>query len=115
MYPNLTPFLVGLGGAALLVTVVLAVGGPLTRRLALRQVNRRRAEAALVVAGSVLGTAIIVGSLVVGDTLDRSFRQDAYRYLGMVDEVVSSPDPPGARRRPAGWSGRLATRRLTGC
>jgi putative ABC transport system permease protein len=93
VYPNLTPFLVGLGGAALLVTVVLAVGGPLTRRLALRQVNRRRAEAALVVAGSVLGTAIIVGSLVVGDTLDRSFRQDAYRYLGMVDEVVSSPDP----------------------
>ena len=93
MYPNLTPFLVGLGGAGLLATVVLALRGPLTRRLALRQVNRRRAEAALVVAGSVLGTAIIVGSLVVGDTLDRSFRQDAYRYLGVVDEVVSSPDP----------------------
>jgi putative ABC transport system permease protein len=93
VYPNLTPFLVGLGGAGLLATVVLALRGPLTRRLALRQVNRRRAEAALVVAGSVLGTAIIVGSLVVGDTLDRSFRQDAYRYLGVVDEVVSSPDP----------------------
>jgi putative ABC transport system permease protein len=93
MYPDLTPFLVGLGGAGLLATVVLALRGPLTRRLALRQVNRRRAEAALVVAGSVLGTAIIVGSLVVGDTLDRSFRQDAYRYLGVVDEVVSSPDP----------------------
>ena len=93
MYPNLTPFLVGLGGAGLLVTVVLALRGPLTRRLALRQVNRRRAEAALVVAGSVLGTAIIVGSLVVGDTLDHSFKQDAYRTLGVVDEVVSSPDP----------------------
>ena len=93
MYPNLTPFLVGLGGAGLLLTVVLAVRGPLTRRLALRQVNRRRAEAALVVAGSVLGTAIIVGSLVVGDTLDQSFKQNAYRYLGVVDEVVSSPDP----------------------
>ena len=93
MYPNLTPFLVGLGGAGLLLTVVLALRGPLTRRLALRQVNRRRAEAALVVAGSVLGTAIIVGSLVVGDTLDQSFKQNAYRYLGVVDEVVSSPDP----------------------
>src|SRR5215203_2585199 len=93
MYPDLTPFLVGLGGAGLLLTVVLAVRGPLTRRLALRQVSRRRAEAALVVAGSVLGTAIIVGSLVVGDTLDRSFKQNAYRYLGVVDEVVSSPDP----------------------
>jgi putative ABC transport system permease protein len=92
VYPNLTPFLVGLGGAGLLLTVVLALRGPLARRLALRQVNRRRAEAALVVAGSVLGTAIIVGSLVVGDTLDHSFKQEAYRTLGVVDEVVSSPD-----------------------
>jgi putative ABC transport system permease protein len=93
MYPDLTPFLVGLLGAALLVTAGLALRGPMTRRLALRQINRRRAEAALVVAGSVLGTAIIVGSLVVGDTLDFSVKQDAYRYLGVVDEVVSSPDP----------------------
>ena len=93
MYPDLTPYLVGLGGAGLLVTAVLTLRGPLTRRLALRQVNRRRAEAALVVAGSVLGTAIIVGSLVVGDTLDHSFKQGAYRHLGVVDEVVSSPDP----------------------
>src|SRR5215218_6287683 len=93
MYPNLTPFLVGLGGAALLAALVIAASGRLTRRLALRQLNRRRAEAALVVAGSVLGTAIIVGSLVVGDTLDHSFKQGAYRNLGVVDEVVSSPDP----------------------
>ncbi|HET8789536.1 MAG TPA: hypothetical protein VFO47_12400, partial [Actinomycetes bacterium] len=103
MYPNLTPFLVGLGGAALLVAMAMAARGPLTRRLALRQLNRRRAEAALVVAGSVLGTAIIVGSLVVGDTLDHSFKQNAYRYLGVVDEVVSSPDPA---------QGEAAARRL---
>ena len=103
MYAELTPFLVGLGGAALAVTAWLAVAGPMTRRLALRQLNRRRAEAALVVAGSVLGTAIIVGSLVVGDTLDHSFKQGAYRYLGVVDEVVGSPDPA---------QGEAAARRL---
>src|SRR5215218_7167336 len=103
MYPNLTPFLVGLGGAALLAALVIAASGRLTRRLALRQLNRRRAEAALLVAGSVLGTAIIVGSLVVGDTLDHSFKQGAYRYLGVVDEVVSSPDPA---------QGEAAARRL---
>src|SRR5919107_5751794 len=105
MYPNLTPYLVGLGAAALAVAAFLVLRGPLTRRLALRQVNRRRGEAALVIAGSVLGTAIIVGSLVVGDTLDHSFRQDAYRNLGVVDEVVSSPDPA---------QGEAAARRLEG-
>ena len=105
MYPNLTPFLVGLGGAALVAALVMAAAAPLTRRLALRQLSRRRAEAALVVAGSVLGTAIIVGSLVVGDTLDHSFKQGAYRYLGVVDEVVSSPDPA---------QGEAAARRLEG-
>jgi putative ABC transport system permease protein len=103
MYPNLTPYLVGLGGAGLLVALAIAVRGPLTRRLALRQVNRRRAEAALVVAGSVLGTAIIVGSLVVGDTLDHSFKQDAYRDLGAIDEVVASATPA---------QGEAAARRL---
>jgi putative ABC transport system permease protein len=103
VYPTLTPFLVALAGAGLLAAVAVAVRGPLTRRLALRQVNRRRAEAALVVAGSVLGTAIIVGSLVVGDTLDHSFRQNAYRDLGAIDEVVASADPA---------QGEAAARRL---
>src|SRR5512132_3055291 len=70
----------------------------MTRRLALRQINRRRGEAALVVAGSVLGTAIIVGSLIVGDTLDASVRQDADRRLGVVDEVVASADPAQGTR-----------------
>jgi putative ABC transport system permease protein len=105
MYPELTPFLAGLLGLALLVSVALALRGPLARRLALRQINRRRAEAALVVAGSVLGTAIIVGSLIVGDTLDSSIKQRAYQSLGVVDEVVRSPDPA---------QGGQAARRLVG-
>jgi putative ABC transport system permease protein len=91
VYPNLTPTLVALLAAALLVTAVIALRGPLVRRLALRQVNRRRGEAALVVTGSVLGTAIIVGSFIVGDTLNFSVKRNAYDHLGVIDEVVSSP------------------------
>jgi putative ABC transport system permease protein len=98
MYAELTPYLVGLGAVAVLATAWLALRGPTTRRLALRQISRRRAEAALVVAGSVLGTAIIVGSLTVGDTLDRSVTREAYQHLGPVDEVVVSADPAQGER-----------------
>jgi putative ABC transport system permease protein len=91
VYPNLTPTLVALLGLALAVGAFIAVRRPVLRRLALRQIARRRGEAALVVVGSVLGTAIIIGSLVVGDTLNFSIKQAAYDNLGPIDEIVSSP------------------------
>ena len=61
---------------------------PTIRRLALRNVARRKGEAALVVAGSLLGTAIITASFIVGDTLRASIRDAARTELGPVDEVV---------------------------
>src|SRR5437763_16708608 len=98
MYPNLLPPLLtvliicGVGVAALLVRQ------PVSRRLAARQVARRKTEAALVITGSVLGTAIIIGALVVGDTLNHSVRQDAYRTLGPADErVISTSAQTGAQ------------------
>jgi putative ABC transport system permease protein len=64
---------------------------PVPRRLALRYPSRRRAEALLVVVGSMLGTGIITGSLVVGDTISRSIRAGAYEQLGPIDELVAVP------------------------
>jgi putative ABC transport system permease protein len=61
---------------------------PTIRRLALRNVARRKGEAALVVAGSLLGTAIITASFIVGDTLRSSIRDAARTELGPIDEVV---------------------------
>jgi putative ABC transport system permease protein len=95
MYPNLTPYLVVLVGLALAGTVVISLRHALLRRLALRQIARRRGEAALVVAGSVLGTAIIVGSLVVGDTFNNSIERQATAALGPVDEIVFAPADQG--------------------
>src|SRR5437773_2266371 len=104
MYPTLTPYLVALASLALAGTVAVAARHGLLRRLALRQVARRRGEAALVVAGSVLGTAIIVGSLVVGDTMTHSIRRQAWSGLGPIDEIVSTSG--GARGGEV--AGRLA-------
>ncbi|HEU5157213.1 MAG TPA: FtsX-like permease family protein [Streptosporangiaceae bacterium] len=91
MYPELTiPLVAGFGLAAGFVGFLL-VFRPVLRRLALRQVTRRPVELVLVVGGSLLGTALIVASLTVGDSLDRSVRQTAYDTLGPVDEYVRSP------------------------
>jgi len=90
MYPERTPLLVALLAASAAIAAYIAIRRPFLRRLALRQISRRRAEAVLVVSGSVLGTAIIIGSLVVGDTLNFSVKQGAYTSLGPVDEIVMS-------------------------
>src|SRR5687768_16514989 len=88
MYPELMPPLLVALGLALGFVAFLSIGRPVLRRLATRQIRRRPMEAVLVILGSVLGTTLIVASLVVGDSLDRSVRQTAYDVLGPIDEVV---------------------------
>ena len=63
---------------------------PVLRRLAVRNAVRRPRETALVVLGSLLGTAIMTGSFVVGDTFNSSIRRTAYTQLGPIDEIVSA-------------------------
>src|SRR3989475_437434 len=79
---------------AILIGVVLvaAVVGfrPLLARLAARNIGRRKSRVLIVVAGLLVGTAIISSSLVVGDTLSYIFLQDVYLRLDAVDELVSN-------------------------
>jgi putative ABC transport system permease protein len=70
--------------------VVVAVRRPVLRRLAVRNVARRPRETALILLGALLGTAIITGSAIVGDTLGASIKRNAFTQLGPVDEVVRS-------------------------
>lgn len=74
------------------VVAVVAVRAPVQRRLALRSIARRKNEAMLVIIGSLLGTALITGSFIVGDTLDSSIRATAETQLGPIDEIVVMPD-----------------------
>jgi putative ABC transport system permease protein len=90
--PSGLPPLLALVGLALAVAAYQAVRRPVQRRLALRDLARRRGETLLVVAGSLLGTALITGSFIVGDTLDASIRATAVTQLGPVDETITTPD-----------------------
>lgn len=66
-----------------------APSSALAARLAGRNLGRRRSRALIVTLGLLVGTAIIASSLVVGDTLNYVFLEDAYRRLGAVDETVA--------------------------
>jgi putative ABC transport system permease protein len=61
--------------------------------MALRNLRRRRGEALLVIAGSLLGTAIITSSFVVGDIVDGSITDAARTQLGPVDVQLVPTDP----------------------
>ncbi len=82
---------------------------PVLRRLAVRNAIRRPRETMLVIAGSLLGTALMTASFVVGDTLTASISATAHTQYGPVDEVVSvlAPQAPELRRRIGGFQNSL--------
>ncbi|HZK51265.1 MAG TPA: FtsX-like permease family protein, partial [Actinomycetota bacterium] len=82
-----------LGTIALLMLLPLMVAGVRQRTMvsmAIRNIGRRRSEAILVVAGALLGTAIITSSLVVGDVIEASFADTARTEYGPIDITVTA-------------------------
>ena len=78
-------------GAALLVSAVVLssmLRRPALRRLGLRNLARRKWNTVLVVVGSMVGTALISGSLVLNDSTGRFQEDEARQTLGEIDEVV---------------------------
>ena len=76
--------------AGLAFVAVLIALKPLLARLASRNLARRKSRVLIVIAGLLVGTAIISSSLVVGDTLSYIFLEDVYVRLDAIDEVVSN-------------------------
>ncbi len=64
------------------------IGRPALARLALGNVARRRGESALVIGGSMLATALITGSFLIGESFGTSIRSIAGEELGPIDEIV---------------------------
>src|SRR5438034_533682 len=74
----------------IVLSVVVLAGRPLLARLAARNIRRRTSRVLIVLAGVLVGTAVISSSLVVGDTLSYIFLEDVYVRLGAIDEIVSN-------------------------
>jgi hypothetical protein len=61
---------------------------PVHRRIGLANVSRRYWNSAFVVAGSMVGTALIAGSLVMADTSERALQDAAFAHAGEIDITV---------------------------
>ena len=72
----------------LLITAGMMARDRITVRMSFRNFTRRKTSMAIVIAGLMIGTAMISGSLVTGDTLTNLFTRGAYYGYGYADEVV---------------------------
>ncbi|BCX14160.1 MAG: hypothetical protein KatS3mg085_692 [Candidatus Dojkabacteria bacterium] len=63
----------------------LSLLNPIPRKVGVRNVRRRIGNTALVVLGSMVGTALICGALVMSDSLDATFLKIVKNRVGEVD------------------------------
>jgi putative ABC transport system permease protein len=91
------PWTLALFGAALLAAAAVLVESlrrPILSRMAVRNAWRRPKQTATVIAGLMVGTAIISSALVAGDSAAGAIRGYVYQSLGAVDESVAVPGYP---------------------
>src|SRR2546430_16402109 len=58
---------------------------------------RRKTQVAIVVAGLLIGPAIVTSSFVIQRTFDYTIRSAVFRSLDLVDETISVRTPDGSR------------------
>ena len=78
-----------------LATAVLALRHRLPFRIAMRNVRRGRGRTALLIAGLLVGTTIVSGSLIVGDTVSQLVVHYTYIGAGYDDEAISGLSSTG--------------------
>lgn len=71
-----------------------AIRKPIIARMAARNALRRPRQTLTVIAGLMIGTAIISSALVAGDSARGAIRGYVYQSLGEVDESVAVPSYP---------------------
>src|SRR5579864_683096 len=83
-------------GLIALVSAALALRHRLAFRLAVRNVRRGKGRTVLLILGLLVGTTIVSGSLIIGDTVNAVNVHFTYIALGHVDEGVYNLSPGGS-------------------
>lgn len=87
--------LIGLVAIFLALVLAFALRRIVFARMAMRNIARRKRYVAIVVAGLMIATAMISGSLVMADTLDYVIKKDVFVTQGDADIVVTVEDAGG--------------------
>jgi putative ABC transport system permease protein len=77
--------------AVLGVIALVAAQKPVLFRMGLRNVSRRPAQTSLVIGGLMIGTAILSGAFVTGDTMQFAIVKSSYSGADLIDEMVEVP------------------------
>ncbi len=89
-----------LGLVGLVVAIILAWAGrkrfPL--RIGMGNFFRRKTQVAIVVAGLLVGTAIISSSYVIQTTFNYGIRSAVFHQLDLIDEIIVKNGPSGGRQ-----------------
>ena len=94
-FTSMNGFVGGLMFGLLSLFGVQAIVSPrrlLAFRLAWQQLLRKKRQAALLMAGLMIGSAIISSSLIVGDSLDQTVREEVEAAWGETDLLISGFD-----------------------
>src|SRR5881628_3064484 len=84
-------------GAICLVVLAWAGRKRFPLRIGAGNFFRRKTQVAIVVAGLLIGTAIVTSSFVIQRTFDYTIRSGVFRSLDLVDETISVRTPDGSR------------------
>src|SRR3989454_561873 len=91
------PTLLIVVGVVCLVILIWAGRKRFPLRIGAGNFFRRKTQVAIVVAGLLIGTAIISSSFIIQTTFDYTVRSAVFRALDAVDEIVFVASPDGSR------------------
>ncbi|MBN1331983.1 FtsX-like permease family protein [Candidatus Dojkabacteria bacterium] len=85
----LSTIILGVSATVAALIVISAGLSPIARKIGFRNITRRIDNTVMVILGSMVGAALISGSLVLSDSLDRTFTNLVEKYSGEVDALIT--------------------------